>query len=120
MHNWIKLAALLSLSILLAACAHPKDDIGTRIDLFGWSNPPVYQGDINRKYRVLKKIHVRLVQIVGPNYHDHLNTMGRITRPAKKLGADAVIRYDSKRIPGKHIFDPGFFEVWGTAVKFVN
>lgn len=90
---------------------------------FGWTigGVPVYYGKIKRKYKVIRKISERRVQIAGPRYYDNFSGAAWMAIAGKKIGADAVIHYDSRRIAPKNIFlDTGYFEAWGTAIKYVK
>jgi len=44
-----------------------------------------------------------------------------MSHAGSQAGADAVINFESNRIPGEiPLFDPGWFEAKGVAVKFKN
>lgn len=109
-------------AIFLAGCASPQEKALGQVARAGnASGPTVYVGNINRKYRVIGKVSEKRRQIAGPNYYDSFSGTAWVAAKAKDLGADAVINYGNRRIAGKiFLLDPGHFEAWGTAVKFVN
>ncbi len=85
------------------------------------SGVPVYYGKIKRKYKVIGKIIEKRRQISGPMYYDNFSGAAWMAHRGSAKGADAIIEYGSRRIPGKSFFfDPGYFEAWGTAVKYLK
>jgi len=107
------------MAIFLAGCT-PQP--GMPLNNAPWSSGPKVYHDahVKKQYVVVKPLHIRLRQIVGPNYYDDLATIPMISRQAQEIGADAVINYSSRRIPGENILDPGYFEVSGTAIRFTK
>ncbi len=103
--------------------ADSPEKYGKVATAFGWTigGVPVYYGKITRKYKVLRKISEKRVQIAGPRYYDSFSGAAWMARQGRQVGADAVINYGSRRIAPKNFFlDTGYFEAWGTAVKFVK
>lgn len=97
------------------------------------SGVPVYDGDINRRYRVIKEVRHKAVQRGGPLYYDSHAGAAWMSGLGKKAGADAVVNFGSRIIPSvcwtilsnctaeeRAKRAPQYFEAWGTAVKFVN
>ena len=115
-------AFLAVLAGLLAACATAEEkEIGKAIRGGSSHGVTVYSGDITRPYRALKKVSEKRRQIPGPNYYDDISGTAWVAALGAELGADAVIKYGSRRIPGKiPLLDPGEYEAWGVAVKFTN
>ena len=111
-------------ALLVASCATKEQlAIGNVVHAGGLGNKgtPVYRGDISRQYTVIKPVYEKRRQIAGPNYYDHISGAAWMSHAGSQVGADAVIKYESNRIPGEiPLFDPGWFEAKGVAVKFKN
>lgn len=118
----MKITAALCVALAVAGCATKEQSALGQVAHSGgmFNGAPVYEGDISRKYRVLKEIHIRKPQIPGPNYYDHLSGYGWLSAAGRDLGADAVIKARTARIPGETIFNPGHFEAHGVTVKFTQ
>ena len=130
----VRLMALAGL-LVLSACGTPEQRAIGNLSFDGglWGGAPVYRGDINRKYRVIREVRRKEVQISGPNYYDWLAGAAWVSALGRDLGADAVIEFDTKIIKAKcwNLFQvctpeekanksPEYYEAWGTAVKFVD
>jgi len=115
-------ACMVIIAGLLAGCATAKEKAAGNVARSGTGGAPtVYYGDINRKYRVIKRVREKRPQIPGPNYYDQISGAAWVARLGAEVGADAVIKFGTKRIPGKvFLLDPGEYEAWGIAVKYVN
>ena len=115
-------AGLIVVGLVLAGCATAEEKaLGKVARAAGSRAVTVYWGDINRKYRVIKKVSEKRTQIPGPNYYDHTDGAAWVALLGAEAGADAVIRFDTRRIPGPiPLITVGEYEAWGTAVKFVD
>ena len=111
-------------ALLVSSCATKEQlAIGNVVHAGGLGNKgtPVYIGDISRRYTVIKPVYEKRRQIAGPNYYDHISGAAWTSHAGSQVGADAVINFESNRIPGEiPLFDPGWFEAKGVAVKFRN
>ena len=108
---------------LLAGCATKEQAaIGNIVNAGGINGgTPVYLGDITKKYRVIKKLHIKRDQIPGANYYDHFSGHAWLSTAGTEIGADAVIHAQTNRVQtNRWFFDLGIFEAKGTAVKFTK
>ncbi len=107
-------------ALAVSACATDEEkSIGSALSGSSFGMPAVYEGDIKKKYSVLKQIRVRRKQICGPMYYDAFSGMGWMKAAGKEVGADAVINFGSQQIHAEYpLLSCGEFEAWGTAVKF--
>ncbi len=113
--------------VLLAGCtatAH-ADQIGREVGFSLFSSIKIYQGDIRKKYRVIKKVSFRTKQRAGAAYFDDNTVAAALRRQAQELGADAVIKFQSYYNQGEKQFgfltgELGYVGGSGIAVKFVK
>jgi hypothetical protein len=114
---------LLCALLLLSACATNQQSARGDLILGGGSNggTPVYRGDIKRSYRVIKQLCHTERQLGGAIYYTDFSGAAWLSGMGKQIGADAIINYQSRRIPGAvPLLDAGWFSTSGTAVEFVD
>lgn len=115
-----RIAACLGLAAIIAGgCATKEEqalgDVFSGASLGGLA---VYNGDIKRKYTVIKEMRQQRRQICGAMYYDNTSGSGWMKAEGKSVGADAVIKYNWRVVEPMSLFSCGVVEATGTAVKF--
>ena len=113
--------AMLVAAIAVAGCATKEEQaLGNVFSGANVGGPAVYQGDIKKKYRILKELRQRRKQICGAMYYDIISGSGWMKAEGKVAGADAVINYQWTVVEPLSLLSCGVVEASGTAVKFEN
>jgi uncharacterized protein YbjQ (UPF0145 family) len=118
----VRLAAVLALVFGTVACAH-ADDIGKDVGSSLFGGIKVYEGNITKKYKVIRKVEFQIKQRGGAAYFDDNTVIANLRNQAKELGADAVIHFKSYFNRGSSSLgfltgDLGYVGGSGIAVKF--